>query len=803
VAGRPKFLDESNGLGRIVALHPTARRSSTTGQPECTGSLASVLAHERRQAEDMLLLREAQLAETQRLAHVGTWELDLRADTLTWTAELYRIFGIDPECFRPTFEGALAVVHPDDRDDIAALFGAAIKRREAFEAEHRVVRPDGEVRWVLSRGQVVLGADGTPALLHGTAQDVTDRHVAQESLVYQALHDPLTGLPNRLLFLDRLEQAMRRVQRQQSGLAVLFVDLDRFKVVNDTYGHQAGDVVLVAAMRRLQRMLRPGDTVARLGGDEFTVLCEDLEHVGAIIPLAERALVALTPPIVLDDGREAFVTASIGVAFVGPGLATAEEVLADADSAMYQAKEHGRNRVEVFDQVMRADALARVEQASALRRAVDADELPVHYQPVLRLADESMSGVEALVRWQHPTLGLLGPCQFIGLAEDNGLIVALGAEVLRTACREAVSWLPTSGAGAFTVAVNLSARQLSDVGVVETVGEVLAETGMDPARLCLEITESVLMEDVGSSVDALLGLKALGVRLAIDDFGTGYSSLSYLRRFPVDIVKIDRSFVAGLGVDPAAEAIVASVVNLAHAIGLEVVAEGVETEEQLVMLRAVGCDAAQGFIWSPALPAADVRRWRPVEVTFSALSVDVRRVLEARVRAVEAATGRPFLLAVPVDLPVAQADGTALATVVDHLLANAVTYSSADRPVVVSATSGRRWVQFSVADFGIGMTRQERARCFEQFWQSEAGVPYRRGGTGMGLSSVRSLVEAMGGRVGVRSAAKRGSTFTVSLPRPGRSQVRTGRTVPLPGIGEKSMVREAMRQIGVPMRRDP
>ena len=787
--------------GQIVPFRPPAARVQS---PEpANGAFAELLAAERRQVEDRLLRREAELAEIQHLARMGTWDADLRTGILTWSAELYRIFGVDPVHFRPSVDGLLQVIHPEDRDRVSQTIGAAFEAGRAFEVEHRVVVRGGDVRWVHGRGEVEVGPDGTPVRLYGTAQDISDRRRAEESLVYQALHDPLTGLPNRLLFVDRLEQALRRALRHGSRLAVLFIDLDRFKLVNDTHGHAAGDAVLVATTKRLQEVLRPGDTVARLGGDEFTVLCEDLEDGPVILGIAERALAALAAPIALEDETQAYVTASIGVAVVGATSQSAEDILADADSAMYRAKDRGRNRLELFDLSMRVDVAARVEQSTALRRAVEAGELLVHYQPEVRLDDESMTGVEALVRWQHPELGLLPPGDFIGLAEDTGLVVAVGAEVLRSACLEVAAWQPFGGPGAPSLSVNLSARQLSEPTVIDSVWGVLRETGLEPSRLCLEITESVLMDDVESSVEALLGLKALGVQLAIDDFGTGYSSLSYLRRFPVDIVKIDRSFVSGLGEDPAADAIVAAVVNLAHALGLIVVAEGVETEQQLVLLRALGCDRAQGFFWSRPLPARDVRRWRRSGTTVESTPVDVRAVLEERVDALQATSGRAFVLEVPLRLATAQADWGAVRTVVDHLLSNAVTYSPADRPVVVSATATRRSVRFSVADYGIGMTSQEVARCFEQFWQSESGAPYRKGGTGIGLSSVRSLVEAMGGRVTVRSAAGKGSTFSVALPRFGRGTRRMGQLVPTPGVGEQSMVREFMRQIGVPTRREP
>ncbi|HET7486783.1 MAG TPA: EAL domain-containing protein [Acidimicrobiales bacterium] len=799
MATRPKAVEGAGPTGGGDGGCPAPIGQVVPLRRPAPASFADLLAAERRQAEERLLQREAQLAETQRLASVGSWDLDVRSGVLTWTEELYRIFGVDPSRFQPSLDALLAVVHPEDRERVRATVAAAVQSGVAFDVEHRVVHAGGDLRWVHGRGRVELGPDGAPLRVFGTAQDVTERRATQESLVHQALHDPLTGLPNRLLFVDRVEQALRRRRRHDSGLALLFIDLDRFKLVNDTCGHAGGDAVLVAATARLQSVLRAEDTVARLGGDEFTVLCEDVDGP-AVLRIAERALTALAAPVTLADGRQVVATASIGVAVVGAGDISAEELLADADSAMYQAKERGRNRLEVFDQSMRADLVARVEKTTALRRALDVGELRVHYQPEVRLSDESMSGVEALVRWQHPKLGLVGPDQVIALAEDTGLVVALGAQVLGMACREVASWQAAPGRGIVNLSVNLSARQLSEPLVIDTVWQALDETGLDPSRLCLEITESVLMDDVESSIEALLGLKSLGVRLAIDDFGTGYSSLSYLRRFPVDIVKIDRSFVSGLGTDPAAEAIVAAVVNLAHALGLVVVAEGVEDEQQVVMLRALGCDRAQGYLWSKPRPAAEVRTWRPPDATIASTEVDVRVVLEERVHAVEVQTGRPFVVQVPAALPAAQADWGALRTVVDHLLSNAVTYSSPDRPVVVSAGSGRRWVRISVADYGIGMTSAEVARCFEQFWQAPSSASWRRGrGTGIGLSNVRTLVEAMGGRVSVRSAPGKGSTFTVSVPRAGRGAGRPADPVPTPGVGEPNMVREFMRQLGVPV----
>ncbi|MBV8981770.1 MAG: EAL domain-containing protein, partial [Acidimicrobiia bacterium] len=384
---------------------------------------------------------------------------------------------------------------------------------------------------------------------------------AAAALAFEAIHDSLTGLPNRVFLAERLGQALRKLERGSRRLGLFFVDLDRFKLVNDRYGHTAGDHVLTAVAQRLAEAVRPYDTIARFGGDEFVVLCEDLDDVGASV-LARRLLhsVAATP-IAFDD-RETFMSVSVGVVLTDDPGASPELMLRDADHAMYQAKQSGRNRFSFFQQESRARAEARLERANELRRALDARELTVHYQPLVDLTEGSRCAVEALVRWRHPRLGMIPPLEFIPAAEESGLIVSLGAWVLEQACADVVGWN-----GEHTVAVNLSARQFDDPGLLDTVAGALARSGLEPNRLCLEITESVLMEDIESSVEALLALRSLGVRIAIDDFGTGYSSLAYLSRLPVDVVKVDRSFVAGLGADAAADAIVASVVSLSHAMG--------------------------------------------------------------------------------------------------------------------------------------------------------------------------------------------------------------------------------------------
>jgi len=428
-----------------------------------------------------------------------------------------------------------------------------------------------------------------------------ERKRVEVELAHQALHDALTGLPNRALFLDRLAQAMTRLGRNESALAVLFCDLDRFKVVNDSLGHTAGDQLLVAVARRLEGVLRAGDTAARFGGDEFVILCEDISGAREAFAVAERVSAALAAPFVLGED-EAFVRTSIGIAMAVEAGAPPEALLRDADAAMYRAKERGGGVYEVFDDDMRARAVRRLDTENQLHRALERGEFRLHYQPQVALTTGSVSGVEALVRWQHPERGLVAPVEFIAAAEETGLILELGEWVFGEAFEQAARWaaLPDRGAPV-AMSVNLSARQCAHPELVDVVRTCLRESGADPAAIRLEITETAVMADLEASVVVLDELRALGVTLAIDDFGTGWSSLRALQRFPVDEVKIDKSFVDGVARDPQEAAIVAAVISLSHALGLSTVAEGVESVAQVDRLRALGCDVAQGYyFWRPA-----------------------------------------------------------------------------------------------------------------------------------------------------------------------------------------------------------
>jgi len=447
-----------------------------------------------------------------------------------------------------------------------------------------------------------------------------------EALAHQALHDALTGLPNRALLVDRLDQALAAATRTGRPVAVLFVDVDHFKLFNDSRGHAAGDDLIVALARRLKDTVRPADTVSRFGGDEFVVVSPDAGTVEGASALAGRISAALALPFRLGD-QDVFLTVSIGMGVSRPAT-PAEALLRDADAAMYRAKQQGRARCEFFDETMRTEAATRLELQTALHWAIERDELRVFYQPLVEVASGRVVGLEGLVRWDHPDRGLLAPGSFVPIAEDAGLIVPIDACVLRQAAADHARWRRKHPQLLLSMNVNLSAHHLRHAGLVGRVREVIEEHGLEPSALCLELTESVLMEDLGRHAETLLELRRLGVRLAIDDFGTGYSSLTRLRLFPVDVVKIDRSFVAGLGTDPRDTAIVRGVIDLAHALDLVVVAEGIERPEQLEELRALRCDLAQGYLFAPPEPAAVVdgrlagEHWPPA----AACPATVRRI---------------------------------------------------------------------------------------------------------------------------------------------------------------------------------
>ena len=565
------------------------------------------LAEARRELEEARRSTE-RLIEAQRISGVGSYDFELASNTNIWSDQLYRIYGREPQSFNASYEVFLSLLHPDDREHVMAVHQHSLETNSPYEMEERVVWPDGQVRTLASWGEVVADEDGRPLRMVGICWDITERKRMEEQLAHGALHDALTGLPNRNLLEDRLALAVRALARRDQPLGVLFIDVDRFKIVNDSLGHEVGDALLVAIAERISAAVRPGDTVARFGGDEFVVVCEELTSAGEALGLAQRVQDAVTPPIAVA-GTELVVSVSTGIALTTDPHALPGSLLRDADSAMYNAKRSGRARSVVFVDEMRDEVTGRLETETQLRRALMEGQLRVHYQPILGLTGSEVgevSAVEALVRWQHPTRGLVPPAEFVTIAEETGLIVPLGEWVLEEACRQVVAW--EAQGTRLSVSVNVSGVQITQPDVVSRVAAVLDRTGVEPSRVALEMTESVLMRDAEETLSVLRALKDLGVRLHVDDFGTGYSSLSYLKRFPVDAVKVDRSFVDGLANDPEDIAIVAAIISLAHSLGIEVIAEGVETPAQLEALQGMGCELAQGYFFSKAVPAAEMAR---------------------------------------------------------------------------------------------------------------------------------------------------------------------------------------------------
>jgi diguanylate cyclase (GGDEF)-like protein/PAS domain S-box-containing protein len=531
--------------------------------------------------------------------------------------------GIEGRCLyiSPSVEGVLGyprrqwleerglwdrILHPDDEERVVSNEAQCARSGEKLVQEYRLCSADGRDVWIRDEMTVVFDRQtGEDPLFYGVFLDVSDRKRMETELERLALYDPLTGLPNRALFGDRLRQVLSRRGRE-AATAVYFLDLDRFKRINDSLGHGAGDAVLREVAERLASVVRPEDTVARFGGDEFTILCESVGGVLEAVAIADRLQRPLRNPLSLG-GAELRLSASIGVALVeADDNGDGQHLIEDADAAMYRAKERGGARTELFDSAMRENAVRAMRIEQELQRALEEGELRLHYQPSVDLATGQVVGAEALVRWEHPKRGLIVPDRFLGVAEETGLIVPLGTWVLGEACRQLAEWQGRPETAHLHLSVNLSARELTHPDAVSTVLSAVRKSGIDPRALTIEVTESTAMADGDTGFRALRDLSSVGIRVAIDDFGTGYSSLEQLRRMPVDIVKVDRSFVSGMAADSTDREIVAAVVGMGRALKLCVVAEGIETPEHAEALRELGCDIGQGFLYAKALPVAEL-----------------------------------------------------------------------------------------------------------------------------------------------------------------------------------------------------
>ena len=589
--------DDSEGIVEALQLGANDYITKPVDFPVALARIDTQLSHRRMK----MALQESEERYALALAGAndGLWDWDLRTDKMYYSARWKAMLGLtEDEPILNTPEEWFGRVHPNDLKALKESIERHLEDGDLhFECEYRILHQSGSYRWALSRGMAVRDAKGEVYRMAGSQTDITNRKV----------YDPLTGLPNRILFMDRLAHSLRRFKRHREyDFAVLLLDLDRFKIVNDSLGHHVGDKLLIELAQRLNLCVRDGDTVARFGGDEFTILLDEITDVSDATRVAERIQEALQSPFILD-GHEVFTSASVGIALSATGYEIPNDVVRDADTAMNRAKALGKARHEMFDRAMHTQSSRRLQLETDLRRAVEREEFEVFYQAIVDLADEMIIGFEALVRWTHPERGRVFPDEFVGIAEETGLILPIDRYVMREACRQTKEWQEKFGP--LSISVNLSAKQFALRDIVYVIDSVLQDTGLAPTDLKLEITESALMDNQDSAAEIFHEIKKRNVQLGLDDFGTGYSSLSYLHRFPLDTLKIDRSFVSRMNESPGEhEAIVRTIVNLAQNLKFKTVAEGIETIDQLHSLQALDCLYGQGYYFSKPMPAAEAEQ---------------------------------------------------------------------------------------------------------------------------------------------------------------------------------------------------
>lgn len=560
-----------------------------------------------RQNKEYLSQNQERYSLAMQASNDGLWDWDLKTNKILYSERWKEMLGFNDDEISDTADEWLSRVHPEDHDRVRASIDAYLEGTTSnFEIEYRIRHFSDNYLWMMAKGLAIRTSDGRATRFAGSQTDVSERKSNEEQMIHDALHDTLTSIPNRTLLLDRIRQSLvRRKRYPKTSFAIIFIDLDRFRLVNESLGHIHGDELLQLISARLKETIPISDTVARLGGDEFSILLQDINSVRDVEVIAKDIQNLFSKPFFLGD-REVFASASMGIAHSDNDYKTPEEILRDAELAMYRAKREGKSQSIVFQPQFRQSSLSPIDLDTDLRRALDRDEMELHYQPIISMRDRTISGFEALLRWSHRSRGVISPNEFIPLAEETGLIYDLGQWVLGKACKQIAAWNKSKKKeDQLEISINLSSRQFSDPNLVEGIVENIEKSGFDAEFLKIEITESALMQNAQRSVSMLNQLKDLNIKVCVDDFGTGYSSLSYLHTFPIDTLKIDRSFVHDMSRNFRNMEIIRTIIMLAHNLKLDVIAEGVETGEQDAQLSALGCQFAQGFYFSRPINSSD------------------------------------------------------------------------------------------------------------------------------------------------------------------------------------------------------
>lgn len=608
-----RTLETWNHEWRITTLSGRRKWLQGIGQPS-RQSDGSVLWHtlildvsDRKQTEIQLQDLTNRLELATRSAKMGIWDWDVVRDRLLWDDRMYDLYGIHPEDFSEAYKAWEAGVHPEDLIPSRTALRQALNGEKDFNTEFRIVWPDGAIRHIEAHAIVQRDTEGRPLRVIGVNLDISDRKLAEEQIIYRSLHDSLTDLPNRALLKNRLEQAIRRASQSQTyHFAVLFLDLDQFKIINDSLGHIVGDRLLITIAHKLQNLIRPGDMAARLGGDEFVILLEPLHSLQTALQMADTILAEFAGTTSVD-GNDIFITTSIGIVWGTHACTNPTDLLRDADIALYRAKARGRNRYEVFDAEMRVQAVKRMTLEQDLRLAIERQEFIPYYQPIVDLKTRRIKGFEALIRWQHPRIGFISPADFIPVAEETGLILPISRWILQAACEQVALWQQQfADIADLRISINLSSHDLRQPSLRQTVEEILQSSQLPATSLTLEITESMLIENIQVTIALLSQLQEIGIRISIDDFGTGYSSLSYLYSLPANYLKIDQSFVSNMQMGDRNYKIVQAIVGLSDRLELGAIAEGIETEQQLIWLKELGCELGQGYWFARPLSPAEI-----------------------------------------------------------------------------------------------------------------------------------------------------------------------------------------------------